>query len=439
MVEVKPQAAEAPAADSSPRWSLHILVATLLLAFVLRLAWAWLLPYDGAPDEGLAHIRAIQFYLNHFRLPLRPEILSNEAGAYGGMSPLPYLPHWLFGLFASRGIPLEQQILIPRLGSVVTGTAVVWAAAIGCRKLFPIQRFMQWSIPLLLAVQPQLVFISAYLNSDIFSVFIATLLIAMWPDLLKSGLTWRNTLYLGFLGGLLALCKLNALALVPPTLVVVAMALYRHRLPLSTIAVRGLATTGLSLALSAWLYIRNHLVIGDMMGYNSMWEVAKLYLHKNPSPIEQGLTMKQALLDTGWRALTFKSSWGVYGYMNVFQDENVYATLSILCILGILSTGWLVLRWKSVDNLTPGLMICIFVGFLLALGLMAWTSYFNDWQPQGRYHFPVVFGEAVLLFVGWTAWIRSPRWQRGVGLAIILGTLALTVHSYFYLLWPLYR
>lgn len=439
MVEVKPPVVETPVADSLARLSRPVLVATLLLAFALRLAWAWLIPYDKAPDEGLAHIHAIQFYLDHFRLPTRPEILSNEAGAYGGMSPLPYVLHWFFGLFAARGVPLEQQILIPRLGSVVAGTAVIWAASHGCRKLFPRTALLQWGIPLLLAVQPQLVFISAYLNSDIFSVLVATLLIASWPDLLQSGLTWRRALYLGLLGGLLALCKLNALALVPSTLLVLGMTLYRHRLPWRTVAVRGLAASGLALALSAWLYVRNYLVLGDMMGYKSMWEVAKLYLGKIPAPIERGMTMKQALVDMPWRQQTFQSSWGVYGYMNVFQSETVYSVLSVFCILGILSVAWLLIRRRAVENLTPGLMVCILIGFVLSVGLMAWTSYFNDWQPQGRYHFPVVFGEATLLFVGWTSLARSPKWKHGIGIGMIVITLGLTLYNYFFLLWPLYR
>lgn len=439
VIDVKPPAVSRPIAGPTARLSSAILVATLLLAFLLRLAWAWLLPYDGAPDEGLAHIRAIRFYLEHFRLPTRPEILSNEAGAYGGMSPLPYLFHWFFGLFAVRGVPLEQQILLPRLGSVVAGTAVVWAASLGSRKLFPQNRPLQWGIPLFLAVQPQLVFISAYLNSDIFSVLISTLLIAFWPDLLRAGLTWRHALYLGLLGGLLALCKLNATALVPPTLIVVAMALFRHRLPWAVIAARGAAATGLSLALSAWLFVRNQLVLGDMMGYRSMWEVAVLYLHKNRSPFEQGLTMKNALLETGWRELTFKSSWGVYGYMNVFQNEAVYSALSAACILGLLGAAWVLLRRKTVDNFSPGLMLCILMGFVLALAQMAWTSYYNDWQPQGRYHFPLIFGEAALLFVGWTCVTSSPRWQRAIVLAAVVGTLAVTISSYFFLLWPMYH
>ena len=175
-----------------------------------------------------------------------------------------------------------------------------------------------------------------------------------------------------------------------------------------------------------------------------MWTVAAKYLDKGPSPAELGYSLSTTLFtptDVGpsWATLTFRSSWGLFGYMNVPLPDGLYAILGLASLLAVASAAWQALRRRTTGIVSPALLLSFFLCSAVALLLMGWTSYVNDWQPQGRYHFPAILAEAFILLVGWGSLGPTPRWRDALLAAAVSGTAAVNVYSFCFVLWPLYR
>jgi len=97
--------------------------------------------------------------------------------------------------------------------------------------------------------------------------------------------------------------------------------------------------------------------------------------------------LKMLLAAPHWPWLTFKSTVGAYGYMNVFGADELYAAtaavyLALLALLGYASRG------PQNSRARHSLIIAGVYAALLVLvsSLNSWTV---DYQAQGRYLFPV--------------------------------------------------
>jgi hypothetical protein len=96
----------------------------------------------------------------------------------------------------------------------------------------------------------------------------------------------------------------------------------------------------------------------------------------------------------GWPYHSWRSSLGVYGYMNVFAPDWLYRLLSVglvLCLTGML-------RHAARDaSFRPDLFVATCVSVLVALSSIV-HSWAYDFQPQGRYLMPIVaLGSALML------------------------------------------
>ncbi|MDW8269454.1 MAG: hypothetical protein RMN24_09840, partial [Anaerolineae bacterium] len=117
---------------------------------------------------------------------------------------------------------------------------------------------------------------------------------------------------------------------------------------------------------------------------------------------------------------TFKSFWGVFGWLGVFLDGRVYALLglvSLLVAVGLLarSGGWP----RLADWQRRGLGLLGFQAVLVAAGY-AWYN-LTFVQHQGRYLFPALLPLAIAFALGWQG-LHTPRGSlAGAVLAAVAG------------------
>lgn len=138
---------------------------------------------------------------------------------------------------------------------------------------------------------------------------------------------------------------------------------------------------------------------------------------------EKGVQIEQ-LLDSPkeWHVGTFRSFFGVYGYMEYFDTEGAYRLVG-WCVLAALL---LALAWGlSTRTLSPALAITSVgcgLALLLASFLHSWTY---DFQPQGRYAMGIVV-MMVPLFMR----TGESSWGRVVFTAVALSLFVLSAASF---------
>jgi hypothetical protein len=121
----------------------------------------------------------------------------------------------------------------------------------------------------------------------------------------------------------------------------------------------------------------------------------------------------QWITDVGWIAyserafsFTFKSFWGVFGWMSVFMDERIYTAL--LAFTGVIFLGVL---WATVRFISGGpdtdmdafqLSVLILFGFMLLIVAVGYIGYNLKFvQHQGRYFFWGLLPISTVVALGW--------------------------------------
>jgi len=112
----------------------------------------------------------------------------------------------------------------------------------------------------------------------------------------------------------------------------------------------------------------------------------------------------------GWSAyldrfitFTFRSFWGVFGWMGVFMDARVYLLLTLLTLLILVGLAWQLRRRRRDDLHLTGFQKRGLWLLLLHLALVAATYlwYNLDFvQHQGRYFFPALLPIGILAAAG---------------------------------------
>ncbi|MDO8971139.1 MAG: hypothetical protein Q7U74_10655, partial [Saprospiraceae bacterium] len=103
----------------------------------------------------------------------------------------------------------------------------------------------------------------------------------------------------------------------------------------------------------------------------------------------KGLSWQELFLEKNyWRKLSFLSFFGVYGYMSVYANSSYYEMLSTF-LFGMILFIYFYAAYTM--NLKDGIVLGIAMLFiLLAIGQSTYVSWTGDFQPQGRYLFPII-------------------------------------------------
>jgi len=147
----------------------------LLLAFLIRIIWIFSIPQiSNAPDE-VSHWIAVKYLSEYFRQPSAEEIVSVQVGAHVLQVQMSYF-HMVITNFLLSKIFTYESILIyaSRIANALLSIVVVLNCKYFFEKIFK-DTWLANLLSLVVAFHPQYVFISSYINNDIFACWITTL------------------------------------------------------------------------------------------------------------------------------------------------------------------------------------------------------------------------------------------------------------------------
>jgi hypothetical protein len=437
----------------SPRRKRDWLALWLILALFLVLhgLYNWAVPLGEGPDEA-GHLAYVLFLAFEARLPVQrpPPALSDVPGE-GHQPPLAYalavpavawLPpterkiflqvnpdfSWAGGtepaafLRASRehwpwhGLSLAWHMA--RAVSGLAGAATITLTYLAARRLRPADPTLAILAALLVAFNPQLLFISALVSNDALLAALGAAL--LWHALARPVAPLRWALLGGLLFGLALLTKQSAL-LLGPLLLWASWRLtggaWRRAARLS------LLWMGTALLVAGWWYARNLWLYGDPFGLG-------LFQSKFAT---QPFAWGEPAAWAGALRQLFGSFWARFGWMNVYAPAWALWAYAALCALALV--GWAsvpgsfasapqgsaqrlarppLLRLKHAwlaPALAAALAALWTLAFAYTAGLVAW---------QGRMLFPALGALALLLAGGLRSWLTPSR-----TLALGVGLLAL--------------
>ena len=401
-----------------------IAVVLLVLAcLVNNLLWSAIMPFVGspfgAPDE-IHHFEVPHYIFTHHRYPVfgpdrdlyirvppgQPDDIDHRI--YGWYATNPW-GAYLCGaatMFALGWTPLAGTIYSARLSSVIIGVLVVYLAYLIARQLFPSRMDLRLGVPFLIAFIPQVTYTAAYFNPDMFSVLCTTLVLYAGVLGLQDGFAWRTSLFLGLSLGLSALARINCWIVVLPFSLVL---LLLHRQVWRSHRQRFLARWGLVFLIPAGVFALwfayNTATYGDILAtqvFNQAWAQDRPHLVPFAA---QGYPVFSFLADTTWLEWTFTSFWCRLGYMLVPLSPWYYCVILGFCTASALGLGLGFLRrMRERPRFRRSWRLHVLILFALVIIVLVVASFYNsfyqDFQPQGRYLFPVLVPLSTLLVLG---------------------------------------
>lgn len=106
---------------------------------------------------------------------------------------------------------------------------------------------------------------------------------------------------------------------------------------------------------------------------------------------EKGISLKDMLFSKGFIINSFHSFFGKYGWMSYDGDDTYYFIMLILFSIVI---AMLIKFFVKTDNIKYkyGYLSIFIFSCILSVSLSVFHSWTGDFQPQGRYLFPCLFG-----------------------------------------------
>ncbi len=427
----------------------YLPLALVLIAYLaLGTLYAALTPPWQAPDEP-AHFNYVrqvaltgtlpvlhpgdydQTYLNAIKARRFPADMSVDQLRYEGHQPPLYYAVATPVFLAVVGQTVARQVLALRLLGVLLGAGVivlVWASAV---RLFPRRLDLAIVAAGFAGLLPMHIAMMASINNDsLTELLIAAGVYRLLGHLQRPRSTTRAWLLTGLIVGLALLSKLQAYILLPMLFVVW---LWQARQNWGREGGRG----------SAW---RSALaVLAPALGMPLAWWLRNLTVYGPTDPF--GLARHDAIVTGqprtidwiagyGWASyldrlvgFTFRSFWGVFGWLGVFMDGRVYALLALLSIFVVVGLLW---RWRQgwgeLGSFARRGVALLALQVALVGAAYVWYN-LGFVQHQGRYLFPALLPLAIAFAVGLDG-LRTPGGSRWGALAGVLVTVFILVQGF---------
>jgi hypothetical protein len=444
----------------SPR---HPLAFILLLHLTLSLWYSTTLPILEGEDEA-AHFAYLRYLSRERRLPpisldiiqaYHPPLYYTLGALLTFWIPESGLPaknpYWGYDTYRfgvdNKNIyihsPIEESfpyrgtalaVHVARWLSILFGMGTVFIVYATAREAFPER------LNLALAASAFAAFLPAYLSSvsvvsnDSLAALLGSAIIFLTARGVRRGLTNREALLIGLLGGLLLLNKLSTAFVLVPTLLVVAFNGFPHsrnqvswRNLVSFLKRLTLTLTPLFLLPLPWFF-RNLLAYGELTNVRELDRVLGV-LRKTPLTFPQFLENAQ---------VGFNRFWVQFGIGQIVAPGWVYiltAALTLLAFVGLM-------RWWlfSNDSLlitterNPAIVLTAFA--LLALIAVLIYITLNVHGAQTRlFMFPALPAAAPLLVIGWTEWIPQ-KWRPHALLPFVIAMIVFAIGNLLGVLRP---
>lgn len=295
------------------------------------------------------------------------------------------------------------------------------------------------------ATLPMHVAMTAAVNNDSLAIFLllaASLVLLRWMKaaLADKALDMKGQfLLLGMLLGFGLMTKIYAYIYLPVCLLIIGLISWRKAdFRQALISVGWVLLPAILLGLPIW--IRNMALYGLFDPLGMTWHDAVV--------VGQATTQGW-ITQNGWDAyweraigFTFRSFWGVFGWLGLFWDERLYSTVRILSITigigfvgAVASTISSVISLRSSDNRSEDdnrpfhWWVALLLGLTAAAALAGYVIYnFKFVQHQGRYFFWGILPISTFFAFGWRQFMRANT-GLGASLSAILILSGLAFYS----------
>jgi hypothetical protein len=379
----------------------------LLLAIGLSLCMATLSKPNEHPDEHV-HLAAGQYYERHWLPPkvCDPEIRDSYS-VYGASrldsGEIVYLLAGKFSRILENLLPSTldscQRLRLFNVGLLIALAAVAlrWAS------------YRPLLLPLL--ISPQIWYIFSYFNSDAFALFMALLCAGQvlhersWLHRYWEGEQPRGgllmTLALAVLLSLALLIKKNFFVVHAGLLLLVLLqattwqADRRRRAVWQSAKLGALVVLLVGMNYAASVAVRGldardairrcrEQTASDAYKPNASIERQHPMLHLR----QRGTTWQDMFTQHRWGEKSFRSAFGVYGYLSISDSPATYRIVKTLLLLLL---GYLLLMafWRATPQGRAAAAICALLALALGVALF-WHAWTRDMQAQGRYFLPAV-------------------------------------------------
>ncbi len=326
---------------------------------------------------------------------------------------------WL-ALYLARGV------------SILSGIATLVAAFGLLREFAPSRPDLALAGTLLVALVPQVAFMSVLVSNDMIAAATGSLTLWGLASLLRRGPTSRRGLLTGIAFGLALLSKASSLSLaLPLSIGFLWMGIgsnSNRNQSLNPTALWKVTRSALMLFVGAavvagWWYIRSWLLYGSPLGLDTHFQ----------APWAVGSPAERILPAHAWQEVFF-SFWAAFGWGNVKYPGWIYYLLGglvLVAFIGIIRRAWQ--RRQSDALLNPaGAIIITWAAGLFAVGLSLEIWMQQVTAPHGRLLFPALTAICGLLIAGWSAV------HRRLLLLALSGLALLTILSPILLIRPAY-
>lgn len=242
------------------------------------------------------------------------------------------------------------------------------------------------------ALIPQVTFISSYVNQDVHSLAISMLLV-LSIILLKEKITYGRIYFLLGSVGLVLISKYNYFIYLLPVFIFILWLIKRHGIQ-KRFVIFAILSAPIALALPIIWYGRNYFLYHDFLGQNFMLtEMSKHHVLGKAHKLS--LNTVAELGERNFLDYILRSFFAVFGYMTIYLKAFWYDLANTVLIYG--SVFLIYDMFKKRDIYLIKILASWFVFYMAALMLLIYNSINFDYQPQGRYMFPIL-APLILLF-----------------------------------------
>ena len=419
------------------------LALIIVVYLALGLLYAVSTPAWQVPDEP-AHYNYVRFVAEKGYLPeLLPgdypheyleEIKSRRFPPDMSIDPIRYESHQpplyyllAVGVYRVALWPLNVPThLALRVFSLVLGVGALMAGYQVVRAIYPTEPRLALGTIAFAATLPMHIAMTAAINNDVLAECLLNAII--WQVAAMNPTSWRpkRSIALGVLLGLAFLTKMQTY---------VAFGVVLFALVWDTLDPRHPSCS------PDWRKAASHvgLILGAALLVALPWLVRNAGLYGITDPLGMvrhdevvlgQLTTRQHVARVGWPTLlrefvgtSFRSFWGVFGWMGVPLDQRIYSGLALLSAM--VFAGLLINLFrpgKQTDQVPPatkrGLAILAVWALLTMLGYI-WYNAAKYVQHQGRYLFPALVPWGLAYTLGLRELFRRRPW----GFVALLGSI----------------
>lgn len=440
----------------------------LLAVFGYYFLWAYIQPFNVSPDEAMRYDVAKYIYNHGGVLPHGgdPEIRNEIWGISYAFSPI---AAYMLGAYLMKIVSFVNAnpfalLMAARLVSMFFGVGTVFFTIRIAKRVFQNKR-IAWLLILAVAFFPNLAFLSSYVNNDTMALFSTAFITYVWIRVMQEGSwNWKNCILLGVAVSVCAMSYYNAYgyALCSIILFIIVFMIGKNKKEcFKKMMVRGLAITGIFLALCGWWFVRNAVIYdGDFLGRRTMTEYAEKYAEEGYKPSDHITPQKEGQgvweMVTGygphpykWYGMVMRSFVGMYGHMNHLQPYGYYLIWWTFLLAGLAGSilihpGRLFAVRKNKTWQLSGIVHWTMIAAMIIPNLLnIYYSYASDYQPQGRYSMPMFIPMMYFVVMGWQnigkLFLKKERRVNVLIFHFCMLVVALGVYSYYSVFLPLYR